>query len=86
MFSAYSTIFWLSLYYYYLTILKSLLFLILIIFQDIISFKGKVKEKSFDALTNSTMLKSDWISQSSATQVRAIFPVSIVTIIAIDSF
>lgn len=29
---------------------------------------GKVKEKSFDALTNSSMLKSSWISQSSATQ------------------
>jgi len=29
---------------------------------------GKVKEKSFDAISNSTMLKSDWISQSSATQ------------------
>ena len=73
--SADSTIFWLSLYYYYLIILKSLLFLISIIFQNIIciSCEGKVKEKSFDALTNSTMLKSDWISQSSATQVSAIF-------------
>ena len=29
---------------------------------------GKVKEKSFDALTNVSMLKTDWISRSSATQ------------------
>ena len=32
-------------------------------------FSGKAKEMSFDSLTNSSMLKSDWISQSSATQV-----------------
>ena len=29
---------------------------------------GKVKLKSFDSLTNTSMLKSDWISQTSATQ------------------
>ena len=29
---------------------------------------GKVKEKTFDALTNVSMLKTDWISRSSATQ------------------
>ena len=29
---------------------------------------GKVKLKSFDSLTNTSMLKSEWISQTSATQ------------------
>lgn len=29
---------------------------------------GKVKEKSFDAISNVSMLKSNWISQASAVQ------------------